>query len=143
MYQSILVAVDGSDEAMAAADDAVALAGELGASVHALYVVEKHPTYTKKGAGILAQEREIEEEHDYAEQVVAEVVDAAESAGISCETHVTTGQPAFVIAEQADKLEVDAIVLGIRGRSGLKARVVGSTTERVLRQSPVTVIAVR
>lgn len=53
------------------------------------------------------------------------------------------GDPAQEIADLAEELEVDAIVMATHGRSGLSRAVLGSVAERVLRQAVVPVVTVR
>jgi universal stress protein E len=45
------------------------------------------------------------------------------------------------IAEYAAKIEADLVVLGTRGRSNLRALLLGSTAERLLREIPCSVLA--
>lgn len=143
MFEDLLVAVDGSDEAKDAAEAAIELATKFDGTVYGIYVREIRPTYTKKGAHIIADDASEEEEVEFAHQVFEEIETVANEAGVEFVGEVKSGVPTFVITDFAHQHDVDAIVAGIRGRTGLRDRVVGSTTERILRESPVTVIAVR
>ena len=53
------------------------------------------------------------------------------------------GPPADVIAEVATKLPADLIVMVTHGRRGLARLVEGSIAEKVLRNAPCPVLAVR
>jgi universal stress protein A len=53
------------------------------------------------------------------------------------------GPPADVIAEVATKLPADVIVMVTHGRRGLARLVEGSIAEKVIRQAPCPVLAVR
>lgn len=55
---------------------------------------------------------------------------------------VRTGDPAAVILETATAEAVELIVMGTQGLSGLDKWILGSTTEHVLRRTPVPVLAV-
>lgn len=57
-------------------------------------------------------------------------------------THLVVGEPARVIRRTARRLRADLIVVGTKGLSGIGRTFFGSTTERVLRQSPVPVLAI-
>lgn len=46
--------------------------------------------------------------------------------------HVLENTPAAAISELAEQLGVDLIIIGTVGRSGIKARMVGNTSERIL-----------
>ena len=143
MVDSLLIAVDGSERATEAAELAVELASTVEASLEAIFVAERRPVYTKQGGSILAQDAVVEEEIDYGQQVLDEVESLAADAEVPFEGTVRTGMPATVISEFAEERDVDAIVVGTAGRQGVVERFVGNTAERVLRASPVTVIAVR
>jgi len=62
----------------------------------------------------------------------------SESPGIA----VLTGKPAEGILAQIPACNADLVVMGTQGSGGAKRLVFGSTTERVLRESPVPVLAV-
>lgn len=143
MFDGILVAVDGSDQSMVAAEKAVQLAADQGAELHVLFVAEIHPTYTRQGGSILAQDEEQPEQIEYGEQVTGEVADMAQDAGVECVSLVKSGTPSHVINDYAEKEELDLIVMGTYGRSGIRDRLTGSTTERVIRKSTKSVLAVR
>ncbi len=53
------------------------------------------------------------------------------------------GDPADVILERAEKLDVDCVVMGSRGRRGLARLVLGSVAEKVIRGSHTSVLVVR
>jgi universal stress protein A len=53
------------------------------------------------------------------------------------------GEPADVINDVATKLPVDLIVMVTHGRRGLARLVEGSIAEKVLRNAPCPVLAVR
>lgn len=142
MYDTVLIAVDGSDAASHAASQAIELAQLSSAVLHVLHVVEMEPTYTKQGSVILEQERDSEERSAFGEQLTNEIAQQATESGVDVVTKVSSGTPAFVIADYADDIGVDVIVLGYQGRSGLKERVIGSTTERVIRMADTSVLTV-
>ncbi|MDR7544554.1 MAG: universal stress protein [Armatimonadota bacterium] len=52
------------------------------------------------------------------------------------------GQPADVILERASRGDVDLIVMGTHGRTGLQRLLVGSVAEGVLRRAPCPVVVV-
>lgn len=142
MFDRLLIAVDGSDESMKAAELAVELAETFDSDLQALFVTERYPVYTKQGGSILAQERELEEEQAFGQQVLDEVGELAASAGVSYEGFIRSGPPSGVIVNHADDEGADAIVMGKQGRQGLTERFTGSTTERVVREVPISVFTV-
>jgi nucleotide-binding universal stress UspA family protein len=53
------------------------------------------------------------------------------------------GDPAFVILQEAQRAEVDLIVMASHGRSGLSHFLLGSVTEKVVRHAHCPVLVVR
>ncbi|WP_165787046.1 universal stress protein [Pseudohalioglobus lutimaris] len=56
--------------------------------------------------------------------------------------HVIKGSAAPVISALADEIEVDLIIIGTVGRSGIKGRVVGNTAEKILDHTEADVLVV-
>jgi nucleotide-binding universal stress UspA family protein len=54
-----------------------------------------------------------------------------------------SGDPANEIVAYAEETDVDHIVVGSHGRSGLSRVLLGSTAEKVVRRSPVPVTVVK
>jgi nucleotide-binding universal stress UspA family protein len=63
--------------------------------------------------------------------------------GIGVTETVREGYPASVIEEEASRQEVDLIVIGCRGLSGLKHLLLGSIAERVVQRAPCPVLTVK
>ncbi len=57
--------------------------------------------------------------------------------------HVRTGDPASEVIYIAEQLGADLIVMATHGRTGLRRFVLGSVTERVVRESPCAVLTVK
>jgi nucleotide-binding universal stress UspA family protein len=57
--------------------------------------------------------------------------------------HIDVGSPAAKILDQAQALKATLIAMGSHGRSGFTRWTLGSTTEKVLRASPVPVLVLR
>lgn len=129
-YEGILLPTDGSESAERAADHALALAGALDATLHALSVTED---------SLLGGD----EDTSAAEAAVERVVDAAASHGVeNVETHVETGEPDEVILEYIERHDLDAVVLGATGRRGIDRVLLGSVAEKTVRSATVPVITV-
>jgi nucleotide-binding universal stress UspA family protein len=56
--------------------------------------------------------------------------------------HHAGGRPHAVIADYAEEYDVDLIVMGSHGRSGVRRALLGSVTERTLRSTHVPVLVV-
>jgi nucleotide-binding universal stress UspA family protein len=140
MYDTVLVPVDGSDESQIAAEEAVGLVAE-GGTVHVLSVVEDLPMYRRSGKAEKF-ESDGDTERAHAEDLAAEAAEVIEDTGRECVTAVADGVPAREIVGHAEEVRADAIVVGKRGRSESAGDMLGSTTERVIRKAPTTVVSV-
>jgi len=150
VYEPILVPTDGSDVAETAVDHALDLAERHGATVHALYVVDIDAV--EFGLGTEQADRlragrfdEMNELRERAEAATGYVADAGAARGVEVVEHTAGGVPHDVIADYADDQDVELVVMGSHGRSGIKRALLGSITERVLRMTkrPVLVIDAR
>ena len=139
MYDEILVPTDGSDAAEAALEQAIELASAYGARIHGLYVVDVTSYSTLEAGGDIVLETLEQEGSDAVERVF----DAAERAGVDVTTSVVSGTPHRDILEYADDHDVDLIVMGTHGRTGLDRYLLGSVTEKVVRGAGVPVLTVR
>lgn len=131
----LLIAYDGSPNAKAA----VASAAELfpGAEATLLYArqymegfaahLEGHPALEKLGELDAAT-------LDASELIAVQGAELARGLGLVADPRVssTMATASEVIVEAADELESDLIVLGSRGRRGLAATLLGSTSAEVL-----------
>jgi nucleotide-binding universal stress UspA family protein len=141
MYDTILIPYDGSDEARRAAKHGIELAGALGSSVHALYVIDlpgaPRTVYVRDD-----EESMREEYREYGQQVTDEICDLAADAGVDCTTEIKSGSPGEEIVDYAEEAGMDAIVMGSEYQGRFRA-VMGSTTDKVVRTAEVPVITTR
>jgi len=140
MYDSILIPTDGSAESEKATEAGLDLAEELDAEVHVISVVDAElvasTTYTSGAA------KNEERMHENAEENAKALADRARERGLYAVEVVETGIPAEKIVEYGDE-NVDAIVMGTHGRSGVRRVLLGSVTDNVVRTSSVPVVTVR
>jgi len=78
-----------------------------------------------------------------AERRLFETAQALQREGLAIETLAREGDPAHVIAEEAEKRGADLIAMGTRGQSGLRHLLLGSTAERVVEHAPCPVMTMR
>ena len=137
MYDDILFPTDGSEPSMEAFEHAVDLAETYGARLHVLYVADTNRDSVTTVGGEVVDALESE-----GERVVADVEERAREHGVETVTEVLQGDPSATILDYADDRGVDCIVMATRGRSGLTGLLLGSVTDRVIRQSSMPVLAV-
>ncbi len=147
MYENILVPTDGSDTAEIAVDHALDLAETYDATVHALYVVDVGHLSISLGPEQVdriqaGQWREMDELRERAESAIDVVTDRAQARGIDAVEHVAAGKPHSMIAKYAKNHDIDLVVMGSQGRSGVKRALLGSVTERTLRETRIPVLVV-
>lgn len=138
MYEEILVPIDGSDPSLRAVDEAAALAVQHDAHLHVLHVIDLAVLVDVPDTAVLDS---IEET---AEGATDRAVARAKDAGAEeVRRSVHRGTPHRTILEYVDDHDVDLVVMGTHGRTGLNRLLLGSVTEKVVRLSPVPVLTVR
>jgi nucleotide-binding universal stress UspA family protein len=137
-FDAILVPTDGSDCARAAADHAIELARLTGAALHTVHVVDAGVLHGGADPATLLDSLEAA-----GQRVLDAVVERATEAGVeTVEASVLNGTPHRAIAGYADEYDVDCVVMGTHGQSGLDQRFLGSVTERVVRSTDVPVLTI-
>ncbi len=138
MFKTIMIPTDGSENSKRAAEVGIRLAKEFDAKIVAVHVIPLWSPLGTKPSYELPEE--IVEE---AEKVVNEVCEMAEEEGVEAEP-VVVESPSIVqgIVEEARERDVDLIVMGTRGLTGVKGFVLGSTTKGVIARAPCPVLAV-
>jgi nucleotide-binding universal stress UspA family protein len=141
MFETVVVATDGSESVQRAVDVALDLAGRFGASVHAISIVDTDEIESSPDHLQEEMERALK---DQAEEALSDVRAAADAdAGLDVTTAVRVGRPAAEIREYADAHDADLVALGTRGRHGENRFLIGSVAERVVRSCPMPVLTVR
>ena len=139
MYETILLATDGSSDADAALDHAIELASAGGGALHIISVVETRTAYDN---AIIDPEEVRENLHRDAREAVDHAESVATDAGVGCDTDILEGAPPDRILDYADEIDADVIVVGATGRSGFKRLILGGTAERLLDSSPIPVAVI-
>lgn len=142
--RTLLAASDLSASARQAAERAARLAAVSGARLMLQHVVSAGALDSLRqlfGAapGDL-QQRLLDEAREELHELGAELLARH---GVAAEVHLGAGAVTREIASQADALDADLLVLGARGASLVRDLAVGSTTERVLRNTGRPLLAVR
>lgn len=138
MMKNFLVAMDGSEEAMHAAQVAFELAAGLGARVTLAHVVPfvVVPTDVPIDTGQLTEEAQVAGEKM--------LLEAATKLGQPDARRICiTGTAGDVLADLAEKENFDLVVVGSKGHNALTRVLVGSVTDRVVHVCKKPVLVVR
>ena len=125
MYDTILVPLDPSQGLASSLPFAASLAKGLGARLTLLTVV--FPT----GRG---------QETTQAQAFLQGQLDSLVDSGVEADSVVDSGRPGRQIIARAQGDGFGLIIMGTRGRSGLRRGLLGSVTDQVVRSSPVPVL---
>lgn len=141
MGNKVVIPTDGSEYAENAAEAGFDLAEKLDATVYALAVGDINLAEISSVGG--APPRSKDDVTEIAAEWANQLADDAEAYGLDAKGVVRTGVPAEEIADYAEEIDADMIVMGTAGRTGLEKRIVGSVTDTVVRTAPVPVVTVR
>jgi nucleotide-binding universal stress UspA family protein len=139
MYDRVLVPTDGSSASEGAVDHAIEIAKQYDATLHAIYVVDT-AAYTSLEVG---SDIVIEALREEGTNVVEAVKSKAESAGVTVETTVETGIVHRRIVDYVNEEDIDLVVMGTHGRTGVGRFLLGSVAEKVVRTADAPVMTVR
>lgn len=135
----VLVPIDGSSQATEALDHAVSEFPD--GDIVLLHVIDPVDAgYSAEAVLPSYSEDWYESRTDTAEGLFEE---ARERTGREFETEIEVGRPARVIVDYTEENDVDHVVIGSHGRSGVARVLLGSVAETVARRSPVPVTVVR
>ena len=146
MFNKILLASDGSEDAMNAAAVAAEMATKFGSKVVVVNVFTMPPMVTPY-VGSLGLDLDPVALNRIADEAQAAVCkhtgEVLAKAGVSYETRNEIGNPAEVIITTAEEEKCDLIVLGSRGLSGVQSFFLGSVSDRVTHHAHCPVLIVR
>ena len=140
IISKILVAVDGSDESMDAADLATSLSKEYNAELYALHVMRADvdlfgPHETSEFITSMKNEGET-----YLNKVKLK----ANQKNIQIKTEIISSMNiSGGILDYAEENNIDLIVIGTRGRSGFKRLLLGSVASHVITYAHCPVLVVK
>ena len=141
MYDDILVPTDGSEGTDKAAEHALDIAEKYDATAHVVYVVNTSAYSTLPADSNWESITAALE--DEGKEATGEIVERMHDADVDAVPSVEEGIPHKTILEYADNNDIDLIVMGTHGKSGLDRLLLGSVTEKVVRASEVPVLTVR
>lgn len=140
--KSVLVATDFSENAQEAVDTALSIAKTFGARLEVVHAFQT-PVPIVSPYEVVVPDGFLEQARDAAARNLKAVVEKISSEGVEVKSHLTEVPAAPAIARIAEENDVDLIVMGTRGHTGLKHVLLGSVAERTIRLAPCSVLTVK
>lgn len=140
----VMVAVDGSEQSFEALESAARLANRFDCDkVIVVHVVSPTilPESGEFGSGMESQVLQVLEKQG--ESILAEAEERIGGSGCCIDTRLLHGDPAMEIVDCADAEEVSLLIVGSRGLTGMSRFLLGSVSERVVRNVSCSVMVVR
>jgi nucleotide-binding universal stress UspA family protein len=150
-FQKILVGIDGSVKSLEAADYSITLAKNMGAQLIILNVLETEPWYYGEKAYEWASPKELDKVYEIEkakiQKILNDIKENAKTVGIESTTKILmnprTDGIVKPILKYAEDEEIDLIVVGTRGRTGIKRMLLGSVASGVVTYAHCPVIIVK
>jgi nucleotide-binding universal stress UspA family protein len=139
----ILLATDGSKNALRAVRHAVKLVAELKAPSTVTLISVHDDTALRHAERFVGRKAVNDYLRDLSDQDLAAARKLLDKAGVRHDMVIRTGHVAAEIAAAATEGGFDLLVLGGKGRSGLKDLLMGSVAQRVTELSKVPVLLVK
>jgi nucleotide-binding universal stress UspA family protein len=150
----VLLAIDGSKEAELAARSAAELADKTGSELHVVHVFGITPWYpaysdatdldgAELGDPVLEEDLQRSSEQRARELLDAEVEKLRSVGGTLAQAHLVEGGVPQEIVGLAEEIGAGLLVVGSRGRGGIRRALMGSVSDSVVRHAHCPVLVVR
>lgn len=139
MYKKILLASDGSENAVRAAKEAVKIASCCKeAIIEVVYVVDLERVKTDVLHARSAEELDLERRKKN-----SKVIQYLNEANVNYKTTILRGNPGPEIVKYANEQQVDLVVIGSRGLNTLQEMVLGSVSHKVMKRVKCPALVVK
>ena len=151
-FKKIMIATDGSDCSVLAANRGIELARLSGGTVYAVHVVPTAYLFPMDGDYFSSMgvnpywepmyETMYEALNKHGQQTVDYVKGLGEAKGIKVEPILLEGHPAEELIRYAEEEGIDIVIMGTHGKKGLDRLLLGSVAENLVRHSKVPIMVV-
>ncbi|MDI9396152.1 MAG: universal stress protein [Euryarchaeota archaeon] len=141
LYRNIVIATDGSENSLKAISCGIEIAKLSGATIHAIHVVDTPPAISKVWTA--GKDMIYEMMISDGKKIMHKVKKIIKDSGVEVREILLYGHPGEEIIKFAENNNMDLIVIGTLGKTGLERFLMGSVAEKVLRYSKVPVMVVR
>jgi nucleotide-binding universal stress UspA family protein len=141
----LLVAVDGSEEANAAAQAVTEMARAAGSGVHIAYAMQEERYRPRLGPEMWeGWQEDFERAKRSARSWVEEEAQRMRGEGATTvEPHLLIGRPDAAIVWLAEEMGADLVLVGSRGLGAMRRALIGSVSDSVVRHAHCPVMVVR
>lgn len=142
--KKILVPCDFSEQAVNAFRFAADVAAQSKGEVHLVHVIELPVMHDSVLMPVMSfEEALLKELREKAEKEFNKLKNKFGAAGVNIISSVIFGGTSRMITDYITDQSIDLVVMGTKGASGVKEILIGSNAEKVVRKSPVPVIAIK
>ena len=148
-FSKIVVGVDGSEESMKAAEYAISIAKLYNAELNAITVLTSDIGYIYSSPGVESPPLTVKEiillAGDEAKKWFDEIKEKANKKGIQLKTEYIVAKKSLLntILEYIEEHDINLVVVGTRGRSGIKKMLLGSIASGLVTYSPCPVLVIK
>ncbi len=141
LFQNIVIATDGSENSLKAISCGIEIAKLSGATVHVIHVVDTPSAISDvwTAGKDMIHEMMISD----GKKIISKAKKIVEDSGVEVRDVLLYGHPSEEIIKFAENNNMDLIVMGTLGKTGLDRFLMGSVAEKVVRYSKVNVMVVR
>lgn len=141
LYKNIVIATDGSENSRKATFCGIKIAKLSGATVYAVHVIDTPSIVSEvwTAGKDLIHEMMVRD----GKKILSETKKIIEDSGVEVKDVLLNGHPGEEIIKFAEDNNMDLIVMGTLGATGLEKFLMGSVAEKVVRHSKVPVMVVR
>jgi nucleotide-binding universal stress UspA family protein len=145
----IMVGIDGSEESVNAADYAIAIAKRHNAELIAVNVLTSDIGYAYSSPGVESPPLTIREiillAEDEVKKWLDDIKEKADKSGIQFRSEIIMAKRSAVstMVDYAEEQKIDLIVVGTRGRSGIKKMLLGSIASGLVTYAACPVLVVK
>jgi len=143
VYRKVMVATDGSEPVRRAVETAVEIAKISGAKLYAVYVIAYGGLSIPYPKDVGWERATLEYFRTEGEEATAYVENSGKAENVEVESVILEGNPADEIVDFAEENDIDLIVMGTLGRTGIQRFLLGSVAENVVRHAKKAVLVVR
>jgi len=133
----IVIALDESGEPKKGMEKAIYIAKLTGAKITGINVTVVAPTLVAA----------VTNYKDYltkkAQEMLDSIKESCEKEGVQFASKILNGNPASEIVEFAEKENVDLVIVGSKGLSGIMGAILGSVANSIVHKSKVSVLVVK